>query len=56
MAEPKKKLSKTRTHSRRAGFKATSISLAACSHCGAQIRSHRVCPNCGYYKNAKVAA
>ncbi len=56
MAEPKKKLSKTRSRSRKAGFKADAISLVVCSHCAAQIQPHRVCPNCGYYKNAKVAA
>ena len=56
MAEPKKKLSKTRTHSRRAGFKAEEISLVVCTHCGAQIQPHRVCVNCGFYKGVQVVA
>jgi large subunit ribosomal protein L32 len=34
--------------------KVVAPSLAACSHCGEPVVSHRVCPSCGYYKGAKV--
>ncbi len=54
MAEPKKKLSKTRSRSRRAHFKAEPISLVVCSNCAAQIQPHRVCATCGFYKGVKT--
>ena len=54
MAEPKKKRSKTRTRSARsANSKIAVMGLIKCSHCGAQIRSHAVCPHCGFYKGVK---
>lgn len=28
--------------------------LSKCSHCGAMIISHAVCPKCGYYKGKEV--
>lgn len=54
MAEPKKKISKTRTRRRRAGFKAEAIHLVVCQNCAAQIQPHRVCATCGFYKGAQV--
>ncbi|HBX25512.1 MAG TPA: 50S ribosomal protein L32, partial [Firmicutes bacterium] len=28
--------------------------LVACPHCGEMIRSHHVCPKCGYYNGKEV--
>jgi large subunit ribosomal protein L32 len=55
MANPKKKLSKARTRSRRAGNSKVDVkSVAYCSRCNAPKLPHRVCPHCGYYKNTQV--
>ncbi|MBI4947955.1 50S ribosomal protein L32 [Candidatus Berkelbacteria bacterium] len=54
MAEPKKKLSKTRTNLRRAQYKATALPFVKCSNCGETIRSHIVCPHCNFYKGVSV--
>ena len=29
---------------------------AKCTNCGAPLKPHRVCTNCGYYKNKEVIA
>jgi len=31
-----------------------SKNLSKCSHCAAMIKSHVVCPKCGYYKGKEV--
>jgi large subunit ribosomal protein L32 len=49
MAVPKKKQSKTRTAKRRANWKSTRASYAACPQCKQPKLPHRVCGNCGYY-------
>ncbi len=55
MAVPKKKTSKMKTRSRRAAnSKVHARSHAYCSYCGAPKMPHRVCGNCGYYKNRQV--
>jgi len=52
---PKRKTSSSKRDSRRANHdKLTAASLAACSRCGAAKMPHRVCPECGYYKNRQV--
>lgn len=28
--------------------------LSRCTHCGAAVRPHRICVNCGYYKDRQV--
>ncbi len=50
MAHPKRKQSKSRRDKRRTHYKATFLTLAKCSNCGATVRYHRVCPECGFYK------
>ncbi|MCH7657002.1 MAG: 50S ribosomal protein L32 [Bacteroidetes bacterium] len=50
MAHPKRKTSKQRRDKRRTHYKATAPTVATCSNCGATVRYHRVCPECGYYK------
>ncbi len=50
MAHPKRKQSKQRRDKRRTHYKATLPTLSTCSNCGATKQSHRICPECGYYR------
>ncbi len=50
MAHPKSKISKTRRDKRRTHYKAEAPSLTTCSNCGASRLTHRVCPECGFYR------
>ena len=55
MAVPKRKMGRARTHARRSSndvIKAPSRSV--CPQCGEVKLPHRVCPNCGFYKNREV--
>lgn len=54
MAVPFRKISKTRKRMRRTHYVATSNTTTKCSNCGAVIRPHRVCTECGFYKGTKV--
>ena len=55
MAVPKQKLSRTRTHRRRARYyKAISVNVVKCPKCGAPKLPHRVCLNCGYYGDKQI--
>ena len=54
MAVPARKVSKTRAATRRAHMALTKKETTKCPNCGAIIKSHRVCPECGYYKNSQV--
>ena len=49
MAVPQRRISKTRKRMRRTHFKLTATGLVTCPKCGAMIKSHHVCPKCGYY-------
>ena len=49
MAVPQRRISKTRKRMRRTHFKLTAVGLVTCPKCGAMIKSHHVCPKCGYY-------
>ncbi len=53
MAVPQRRTSKTRKRLRRTHFKLQAEGLVTCPNCGAMIKSHHVCPKCGYY-NGKV--
>lgn len=50
MAHPKHKTSKTRRDKRRTHYKATPATLSTCSNCGAAVKYHTVCGECGYYR------
>lgn len=50
MAVPKRKTSKARKRKRRTHYRATVPALVPCARCGSPKRSHRVCPECGYYR------
>lgn len=54
MAHPKRKTSKTRRDKRRTHYKAEPVTFAVCSNCGAPVRYHRVCPECGYYRGKQA--
>ena len=49
MAVPQRRISKTKKRLRRTHFKLEAAGLVTCPNCGAMIKSHRVCPKCGYY-------
>ncbi len=53
MAVPRHKLSKTKKRQRRSHDALTAKGLATCPRCNADKLPHRVCGNCGFYKNAK---
>ena len=48
MAQPKRRWSKARTHSKRSTWKVEKPNFATCPHCHEPVMQHRVCPNCGY--------
>ncbi len=50
MAHPKRKTSKQRRDKRRTHIKATSAQLSKCSNCGAAVKYHTVCSECGHYR------
>ena len=54
MAVPARKVSKTSQRTRRAHMALTAKNTTVCPNCGATIKSHRVCKECGYYKNKEV--
>ena len=54
MGVPKRRMSKMRLRTRKAANRAKAPQLAACPQCGARVRSHRVCPSCGFYKGRQV--
>jgi large subunit ribosomal protein L32 len=55
MAVPKRRVSKARRDKRRSNvWKLDVPSLEKCSQCGTYKRSHRVCPECGYYNGRLV--
>ena len=43
-----------RRDKRRAHDFITAPALTTCSHCGAAILTHRVCPECGYYRDKQA--
>ena len=49
MAVPQRRISKTRKRLRRTHFKLEATGLITCPNCGEMIKSHQVCPHCGYY-------
>lgn len=57
MGVPKRKQSKQRGRQRRAAnMKLEAPNLVNCPQCHALTVPHRVCPECGYYKNREVIA
>ncbi len=54
MAHPKRKISKQRRDKRRTHVKASTFQLATCSNCGATVKYHTVCSECGYYRGKQA--
>jgi len=54
MAVPKRRHSKARKRKRRTHFKTEATASQACPRCSDPKLPHRVCPTCGYYKDAEV--
>lgn len=55
MAVPKQKKSRARRDARRSQHDRLSApAIAYCSRCGAAKTPHRVCSECGFYKNREV--
>ena len=56
MAVTKNKITKSKTNSRYANWKISAPGLVECPQCKELIKSHTVCPKCGYYKGKEVVA
>ncbi len=55
MAVPKKRKGKSKTRARRSINTRVSLpNLIECTNCGTKKLPHRVCPQCGFYKNKIV--
>ena len=55
MAVPKSKLSSARQNKRRSNvWKLDAPALSTCTHCGELKMPHRMCTDCGYYKDRQV--
>ena len=54
MAVPKRKKSKMRVRQRKGQIKTALAQVSKCPKCGASKRSHRACPECGYYGDRQV--
>ncbi len=54
MAQPKRRWSKARTHTKRSTWKLENKNLVECPHCHNLTMQHRVCPSCGYYDGTEV--
>ena len=50
-AVPFRKVSKTRGRKRRTHYKISENATVSCSKCGAAVRPHRVCKECGTCQN-----
>ena len=55
MAVPKKKMSKSKTRSRRASaWRVSAASRSVCPHCNNTKRPHRACGFCGWYSGRQA--
>lgn len=54
MAEPKKRLTSTRSGKRRSHLALEMQSLSLCPRCKSKKLPHRICPNCGFYKGVDL--
>lgn len=54
MAVPKRRLSHSKTRTRRSHHFETAMQFAACANCKSPTTSHTACPNCGMYKGRQV--
>lgn len=54
MAEPKKRLTSTRSGKRRSQIILRTRNLSICPKCKSPVLPHRVCPNCGFYQGKDI--
>jgi len=54
MAEPKKRMTSTRSGNRQSHDAIKAKSTLLCSNCKQANLPHHVCENCGYYRGKKV--
>lgn len=54
MPVPKKKTSKSKRDMRRSHDALSLPAFSDCPNCGATKAPHRVCPECGHYKDTQV--
>ena len=54
MAVPFRRTSKTKKRMRRTHLKKDAPTLTTCPKCGAAIKPHRACTECGNYKGKEV--
>jgi len=54
MANLKYRFSKSRTRKRRSQFKKVAPTIYFCPNCGAAVKLHHVCMECGYYRGRQV--
>jgi len=51
---PFRRISKTRGRKRRTHYKAKLPTTTTCKECGAPVKPHHVCKECGFYKGKKA--
>lgn len=54
LAQPKRRWSKARTHSKRSTWKLEDPQINTCPQCREARLPHRVCKNCGFYDGKEV--
>ena len=54
MAVPRRRTSKMKKRQRRTHFKIDAPAASVCPNCGQVKQPHRVCSQCGYYKDREV--
>lgn len=54
MAVPFRKTSKAAKNKRRSHLALLNSNIISCQNCGSMIKPHKVCRECGYYKNKEV--
>ncbi len=54
MASPTNRHSRTRQAKRRANWKLKKPTRSVCPNCQEEKLPHRICPQCGYYKNRQI--
>jgi large subunit ribosomal protein L32 len=56
VAEPKKRMSKSRSRMRRSHDALSLPARSTCDHCGAPKEPHRACAECGHYRGRQIFA